>query len=346
MKARLVTLALALVLQIALPVLWPSQTRADGLNNRSVEIGSSTPSQITTYVISFDITFAASLGSINLEVCANSPIPGDACTPPAGFDLSAAVLDNQTGETGFSIDPGVTANNLLLTRVPAVATPQPTVFSFSGIQNPSTPDTTNYIRVETFASADGSGVAIEDGGLAFAITKDFSISAYVPPFLQFCVGLSISAHDCSTATGDLINFGILNDSAPNLASSQMTGATNGPGGYAISVLGTTMTSGINTITPLNIRGPSQSGASQFGINLRDNSNPNIGLNPTGDGTATAVGDYNVVNEFAFNSGDAVAISPLPTDFNTLTVSYLVNVDEDQPPGVYTATLTYVALATF
>lgn len=346
MKYRLIASVALVLLTSAVPVFQFQPAEALGLNNRSLELGTSAPSVTTTYSFQFDITFNSNLGSIYFEFCSNSPIPDDVCTPPADFDISSATLTDQTGETGFSIDPGVTDNTLLLTRAPAIATPQTVTYEFTGVANPSTPNTTNYVRLSTYSTDDGSGAVVEDGGIAFAINDDFSITAFVPPFLQFCVGLTISANDCSTATGNLINFGILESAAPAVATSQMAGATNGADGLAITVLGTTMTSGVHTIDALSTRDNSVPGTSQFGINLRNNSVPNVGSDVSGPGTTNPVGDYNVVNEFAFNSGDTVASSPLPTDFDTLTVSYLVNVDPDQEPGVYTATMTYVATATF
>jgi hypothetical protein len=284
------------------------------------------------------------MGSIQFEFCQEDPLPFEPCTPPAGFDISGATLASQTGETGFIIDPGVTPNNLLLTRVPVVAAPQTVTYSLSSIDNPSNIGS-QYIRIYTFASNDGSGASIEEAGLVYATTEGLGVDVFVPPFLLFCVGITVSA-DCSSATGSQIDFGTLSSNSPRTATSQMAGATNGVGGMSVSVIGTTMTSGINTILALSSRGPSVPGSGQFGLNFRNNSNPNVGVNPAGSGTAVPTTDYNVVNQFKFNNGDVIANSPLPTRFNVLTASYLVNIANGQAPGVYTSTLTYVALATF
>ncbi|MEK7152539.1 MAG: hypothetical protein AAB834_01205, partial [Patescibacteria group bacterium] len=80
--------------------------------------------------------------------------------------------------------------------------------------------------------------------------------------------------------------------------------------------------------------------------LRDNSNPDVGRNPSGSGTATPASSYNIPNRFIFRNGDVVATSPAATDTRKLTASYIVNVTPSQSPGVYTATLTYVCTATF
>jgi hypothetical protein len=342
---RVITIWLVLLL-IAAPVLFTVKIQAAGLNNRSVLIGSSTPGITTTYTFSFDITSVTNLGSIQLQFCSNSPLASEPCVPPAGFDISTATLDTQTGETGFIIDPGVTANDLLLSRIPVLATPQPVLYEFSGVINPSTPNATNYVRVFTFASTDGTGPSTEDGGLAFAILEDFSVSAYVPPFLQFCVGVTITGNDCSTASGNLIDFGILSTGSASVGYSQINGATNAFGGLGISMIGTSMTSGINVIPGLASPTVSLPGSSQFGLNLRANGGGLGGANPSGPGTTLPTLDYNSPNQFTFNNGAVIAASPLSTDFSTLTATYLVNISPVQKPGVYTATITYVATASF
>lgn len=343
---HLSVLGVLALLSIAVPVLYVSPIYSiSGLDNRSLLLGTSVASAITTYSFQFDLTVGGNLGSIQFEFCSNDPLPLTPCTPPAGFDISSATLVGQTGETGFSIDPSVTANDLLLTRVPAAAVPQTVSYTFDLVQNPSAA-ASYYVRLMTFATADGSGSTTEEAGLAFAITDDFNVTAFVPPYLTFCAGITITSSDCSNSSGSLIDFGILDANQVSSATSQVNGATNGVGGLAISIIGTTMTSGIHTIDALSMRDTSDPGTNQFGINLRDNSNPNNGINPSGPGTVVPVGDYNIPNEFAFNNGDQIANSPLSTDFSKLTVTYIVNVDPNQDPGAYTSTITYVATATF
>src|SRR5690348_7242148 len=77
---------------------------------RSLTLGDSQPSAVTTYELSMDLSSAQVVGSVRLELCANSPLPGIVCTLPTGVDLRSAVLVNQSGETGFSIQPSPFAN--------------------------------------------------------------------------------------------------------------------------------------------------------------------------------------------------------------------------------------------
>ncbi len=202
------------------------------------------------------------------------------------------------------------------------------------------------MRIGTFLTEDTSGPRTDEGGLAFAINEPLNVAVFVPPVLLFCVGTSIPTNSCSSATGDLIDFGELSPFATSNGTTQMLGATNGFGGYTISVSGTTMTSGNNIVTPSAVPAPSVIGTSQFGINLVDNSVPNVGVNESGIGTGFAATGYDSPNNFKFADGDIVARSNTSSNINKYTTSYIVNVDADQPAGVYSTTLTYTALASF
>lgn len=334
---------------------------AADIGDRSLQLSSSTPSQLaTTHTFTFDLVPGGSVGSIEFEYCSNSPIPDDVCVPPTGIDLSNATLDNQTGEAdlplpdSFVVHPTTyngtfPSNNVIVINRSAVqpSTIQTSSFEFGNLTNPDTAGSF-YVRLRTYDSTDGSisGTPVDTGGLASALEDRFDIEAYVPPFLTFCVGVTILANDCGTATGFQLNFGELSQTTTRTATSKFLAYTNAEFGYAITIIGTTMTSGNNVILPLTTQTPSQTGVRQFGLNLRANSQPNIGLEPTGPGTATVTNFYNIPNQYRFRSGDTVAVSLKPTDRKTFTSSYIVNIDDSQPKGIYSTTLTYVATATF
>lgn len=126
----------------------------------------------------------------------------------------------------------------------------------------------------------------------------------------------------------------------------MLAATNGLGGYTITMGGNTMASGINAISALAASDVSRPGVSQFGINLVPNVSPRVGSSPTGPGVAQPTANYNQPDFFRFDSGDVLVSSSGPDDVRLFTVSYLVNVPLGQTPGVYASTITYVALANF
>jgi hypothetical protein len=343
-KAYVIALALLLGAVPAFSMFGP-KVRAADLTQRSVLLGTSVPSAVTTHQFSFNIATASVLGSIQFQYCANSPLFTEPCVAPAGLSLSAASIINQSGATGFSIHPNSTVNNLILTRVPAGALPQPVGYTFDSVTNPSTPNTVFFVRISTYATDDASGAITDKGSLAFSTAGGLGTQAYVPPFLEFCVGVTV-APDCSSTSGSSIDLGELSTTFPKTATSQFAGATNDPGGFSASIMGTTMTSGNNTIPAMAAPTASVPGTSQFGINLRANASPTVGQDPTGVGTSVPNGQYANPNQFAFVSGSQLSASPLPTEYNVFTVSYLVNIASGQAPGVYAMTATYIATAAF
>lgn len=330
----------ALVILSVLPI---NRVEAALLANRSVKISNSTPGAQAQYLFNFSVPAASNLGSIEFEFCDNNPLVGQPCTPPTGFSLSSAVLSAQTGETGFVIDGTSTVNRLVLSRAPGVSSAVPVSYTIDNVTNPSVIKTA-YVRLSTFASSDATGPRTDSGGVAFSMANSFLVQSYVPPYLTFCVGVTISSN-CSTTTGDYLNFGELSSKQTKFLSSQFAVATNDFTGYSATVAGITMTSGNNTIPALGSPTVSKAGVSQFGMNLRANSSPSVGSEPTGFGTAVIAPDFAQTNQFAFKNAVVVS-SAMTTDFNVFTVSYIVNVAADQHPGVYSTTLTYIATASF
>jgi len=324
----------------------PKDASAAIIEQRSVVVTSNIVSVTTTHKFSFILPTSASVGSLVLMYCDGNPLFDFPCTPPAGLDVSSAVLASQTGNTGFSIDTAdSTVNQLVLTRTADVTTPVLNTYVFDNVKNPSTPGSTVYIRIASYGSADGSGQLIDKGGVAFAPQNEFDVNAFVPPFLQLCVGITV-APDCSSIVGDSIDMGILSSTTANKGQSQYAVATNDITGYNVFATGTTMTSGNNTIPSLSLPTASLPGTGQFGINLRANLIPAVGQDPVGLGTGVPSANYNIPNRFLYNDGDNISSSPLPSNYNRMTVSYLVNVPKGQNPGIYSTTITYVAVVQF
>lgn len=342
--SRLTAHILVASLLVAAPLLWPKIGYSAPLTTKRVTIANSTGGATTAYQFDFTIASVSSVGSIEFEYCTNDPFVGLPCTAPTGFSATGATLDNQAGETGFSIDAASTVNRTVLSRVPAGTSAIPVNYTFGSVVNPSSTFETVYVRIATFASNDGTGPRTDEGAVAFSTARSVSVSGYVPPFLTFCVGVTV-ALNCSITSGSQLNFGEFSAIQPKFLSSQFSVATNDPGGYSTTVLGTTMTSGNNTIPALPVPQPSQPGTSQFGMNLRANSNPSVGADPTGVGTGAISAPFAVPNQFYYNT-QVVAASPISSDFNAFTVSYIVNINSSQNPGIYSTTLTYVAVAAF
>lgn len=335
---------MALLLAVA-PLLFIGRAHATDLVSRRVVIGSSKPGEVTNYRFDFTIPSFTNVGSIKFQFCTNNPYIGTPCTAPAGFSSATANLTAQSGETGFAINGGLMGTEtIVISRASVPTTGVPASYTFSPITNPTSSFETVYVRIATYASTDTTGPLTDSGAVVFSTTSGIGVDGFVPPYLTFCVGVTV-APDCTTSTGNLLDFGELKSNTTRQVASELAGSTNDPGGYSVFLNGTTMTSGNNTITGLSVPATSQRGVSQFGLNLRANSNPSIGADPSGIGTAIPSAQLNSPNLFYFGN-ISILSSPLPTNFNKFTASYIVNVSSSQPPGIYSTTLTYVAIAAF
>lgn len=324
---------------------WLPLGQAAKLPNRSLTLTNPKQGEASSYVFRFDLPATSTVGSITFQFCSDTPIIDLPCTPPTGLDVSSASLTSQTGATGFSIDSSSDANNLVLTRLPLAAGPGTVSYSFSNVQNPTAVGT-YYARIKTFASNDGSGAYADAAGLAYVINNAISITSTVPPYLLFCNGTTIQAYDCSTTSGSYLNFGELSSLATKSGTMQMVLATNAGGGYNVYVDGTTMTAGNSAISPLLPSDVSRPGVSQFGLNLAANSTPAVGAVASGPGAGAVQAAYSNPDHYRFAPGERLIASAGVSDYRKFTVSYIVNIARDQPPGIYVTTLTYVAVASF
>jgi hypothetical protein len=332
-----------LLIGVAPPVFAAGPTQ---LSYRYDKISTSAASSISQHEIGFIISeLSIPVGSISIDFCSNSPLIEVACTPPSGFDASSANLNSSQGETGFSIGPGSTANRIILTRPASLPTGAVAVFTFSNIMSPAS-NGSYYVRLQTFTSTDGSGLPIQYGGLVFAVASPLSITTEVPPYLVFCVGVTIVGTDCSTINSYFIDVGELSTQTVRAASSEFAVATNAPSGYSITISGATLTSGSRIIPAITPPGDSIPGTSQFGLNLRANTNPSIGNEPTGYLAGTVAAGYATPNKFQFTNNDTLVTATNTSDYEKFTVSYITNVSSAQAAGIYTTTMTYIALANF
>jgi hypothetical protein len=343
---RFVAILMALLLGVAGPFIYMN-VRAGNAPQRSIKLSSTEASAVATYEFSFTTFSAGNLGSIQMQFCSNDPFPGQPCTMPNGINILASTLTAQTGATGFVIDPSSTANNIILSRLPTpVIAGTPVSYTFEGAINTSKVGT-EYVRLQTFATSNATGVPSDYGGMAYAIgTEKVSVSAEVPPFLLFCSGVTILDNFCSTVVGNYIDFGNLSPTATKSATTEFLVATNGGSGYSVSVSGNTMISGNNIIPAIAGGDVSRPGVNQFGLNLRANTTPAVGVDPVGPGLGQPTANYNTPDVFRFDSGETIASSPQPEDTRKYTVSYLVNINNSLPVGIYVTTVTYTTLANF
>lgn len=350
-SSRKFTTYILLILSLILALVVPMQVLAAQITNRKVTLGSSAPSASTTYTLSSSAvpTTGTAIKSLAAQACTTA---SGTCTGPTGFSGASATLVSQpTGlgsATGWTNDS--VTGSLRIVNAANATTPSGTVsVPWGAVTNPSTTNSTYYLRITTYSDA-AYTTPLDSGVIAVSTATQINLSGTMDETLVFCVGTSITGQNCGTVAGSSINFGSFSSAATSSGTSVMAASTNASSGYAITNNGTTLTcgacSGSPTIAALSTQTASSTGTAQFGLNLKANTTPSVGAEVSGSGTATATANYGTANQFRFVTGDSVASVAGPTDANTFTSSYIVNVPGSQAAGTYTATMTYIATATF
>lgn len=345
------TWSILVAVVVAAVAVWVSRPvqAAGPLGNRSLLLGSSFPAAATTHTFAFSTSVPgpAPLGSISFSYCM-SPLEQDPCLPGNGaadVDLTAAGQPTaMTGVTDWSMSVSG-PNSFYITHTP-VALPGGTAMSFTipAVANPTGTNQTFFVRIQTYEAADLT-IPADYGAVAGATVQEFSVEATVPPYLEFCVGVTIGS-TCASATGSQLDFGEFSSDVTRSATTQFMAQTNAPFGYVVVPTGSTLAAGTHTISALAAQTPAVPGVGQFGLNLRANAQPAIGADPSGGGAANVAPAYGVANQYRYQAGDVLASSPNETDYNKFTVSYIVNIPSTQPTGIYTTTMTFICTATF
>lgn len=303
----------------------------------------------------FDFTLPTTgdVGSIQFLYCTTA---AGTCTKPTDLVTTTATLFSQSGAEGFTM-VNTTDGAPYITRTAASAGGAVS-YQLNTVHNPSDENKTFYVRISTYASTDATGTAIDAGTVAASTATQIVLTGTMPESLIFCAGGTVSA-DCVTTTSGAISFNqLFSPTDTATASSQMAASTNATNGYTISVNGSTLMSGANSIAAMTEAAGGTRGSGQFGMNLKLNtdatSDPVVGAEVTPyfgvhDGhtyQGQASAGYNTVDSFKFVTGETVASSATGTDAQAFTASYIVNVPGSQIAGVYTTTLTYICTATF
>ncbi len=346
---RTIYLLIALVLAlVALQSVFNAKVSAAQITARKVTLSNSAGAGTgVTYTFNFTVPTATVIQSMQAQVCTTA---SGACSTPSGFLNNTSTLVSQPTNlgdaSGWTVNTS-TAGSLRIANSGNVAAPTGAqTVVFGNVTNPTAQNTTFFARISTFSDAAWT-TSIDTGTVAASTAQAISLSATVDETLTFCTGTSgVTTSSCAGATGSAVALGTLTASTTGTGLSQMGVGTNGGGGYAITVNGATLTSGGNTITALAAQTASTVGTEQFGLNLRDNATPNIGADPDGAGTGTPTGTYNTVDQFRFVTADSVASKGASESFRRYQVAYIANIDTATEAGTYTATMTYIATATF
>lgn len=336
-KASLVSKRAGLVLLTLVIFLTylPSTVSALQIAPRNLVIGSSLASVSTTYAFSFTVPQSTVIKSVSFTACTT---PSGSCVPVSGFSSSNSTLTSQPinlgDASGWSVDNSV-SNELKVNNTSNISVPTGTQeVGFSNVTNPSTINSTFFIRIKSYSDATWTNL-IDSGVVASSTAGQVVVSVTIDESLTFTLANSSVVLNTPTV------------SSTGTGTSSMTISTNAASGYSLSYSGNTLTSGVNTITPMASPAASVVNTRQFGLNLMNNVTPAVGSAKSGTGSGIPASGYDISDQFKFNtSGDVVASASMPTNTNTFITSYVVNMDGSTAAGAYSTIITYVATANF
>lgn len=344
-KSKIIWLV-TLVLSLGPLLIFAPQASAAQLTSRSVTLSSSSAASsnaTTTYTFGFTTATTATFQSFQAQACTTA---SGSCTTPTGFSQSSSTFTSSTLSGTWSISTA-TSGALRASATSASSTTSGTAKNMviGTVQNPTTANATFFMRV-TLYSDTGYTTAVDTGVVAASTASLIDVSASVDETLTFCTGTSGISTDCSAPSGTSVGLGTITATSTGAQTSLIGVATNAGSGYSITINGTTLTSGGNTISALASQTASSQGSEQFGVNLVANATPSVGANPSGSGSATPTANYNTADQFRFVTGDSIASKNSADAFRLFTVSYIANISSATEPGTYTTTITYICTATY
>lgn len=359
----------ATIVSSFLPALaWAAQ-----VTERSIELSTSAK---TATGVSYKFTFTpvANAAGFNVDFCSNTPLIGEACTAPAGFDVMSSTTP--TGSWSVSAEDE-DANTTTLTGTLTAATP--ITVELANVTNPDDAGPL-YARIVTYSSGNvgnyvdaenlGTGV-VDTGSVALSITDEINVSGAVLETMSFCV-----AGEAIPANCDLTGL-----AAPTLELGQDVGgvialnpddvyegtiysqiSTNAANGAVVSLKSNAINCGglIRSSDPSAcdiapaLNTDIANGEAKFGVKLGANV-----TDPTdGDFRAVPASNYNDTT-YALNyvSGNATGVTSVygdpildtngaPANNRNMPLTFGASVTNNTPAGSYSATLSLIATGKF
>lgn len=364
------TKAKSFVFILVLLLLIPSfsgifMTRAySALTNAKLQINNSQAAATNvTYSFYFTTSVTTSIKQIGIKVCTQGGQWTDTCTVPTGFNPGTPTLssDNIAGTGRTVSDPNASGERMrIVVSTPATQSTQTMQLTFTGVTNPSTINSSFYVRVNTFSD---TGSTTIDNGQAMAATLDttsLSVSATVDPNLTFAIAGVTSGGTVNTATTNItttastIPFGTLTVGAAKIGAHDITITTNAGSGFTV----TASHSGVLSSAPLT------SGSNTINSFSGSNASPSVWSAPAGSTANTNTGYFGYTTEsttlctgtagrFSSNKwagsttvGQEVICSATGVSSQTTRLGWETQVNSIQPSGTYTGSVILIATPTY
>ena len=231
------------------------------------------------------------------------------------------------------------------------------ICNIRGVAIAQTSSSANYsVEESSFSSGSGTGTSASfssqasAGNVAVGSSFSTTYSAYAGPISPNEEYLELVVSASTISLGTLDNLATSSGSAEFYVRAYINSS------YTVQVLSddTTLTSeSNNTITALAATTASTIGSEQFGINLRNNTTPDIGAEAVPEPNSTyangeAASGYDVVDQFKYAQNDIVAQSggaPAWGQTN-FTISYIANISSITEAGFYQLAHSLVVVSTF
>lgn len=367
-----------MVAAMLLATAMPGVVAAAQVTERSIELSSSSKSASSvSYTVNFKAVAAA--GAFVVDFCSNSPIIGQSCTAPTGFNVGTPT----SATSGFTDVEEVNddANNNTLRVVGTIGAAADISVVIAGITNPSVAGPL-YARIATFdteadaegytsANPDAVGVHKDDGGVAISITDTVGVSGAVLESLTFCVANASITAGCANASSNapVLRIGETIGSTVALDATHIsTGdiftqiSTNALNGAIIRLKSNTDCGGMKRVgaSVCDIAPALQTnitaGQAKFGV--RANAEADTGTSPNGtfqivSGSGYDDTDY-ALNYLANNStgitspfGDPILdTNNAPANGKNMKLTFGASVSNSTPAGLYSSDMSLVATGKF
>lgn len=351
----------------------PALVSAAQVTERSVALSNSSVSATgVTYTVNFTAVQAA--GAFVVDFCSDSPVLGQTCTAPTGFNATAAASTT----SGFTSVTGTTSKVTVTGTINASDTVS---VALSGITNPSTAGPL-YARIVTYANGtdaagytsadpDVVGAHKDDGGVAMSITPTIGVSGAVLESMTFCVSKAAITTNCVTTTAPTLKIGETVGSTQALDAAHVsTGdiytqiSTNASNGAVVNLKSNATGCGglINSSKPGGcyilpaLAGDITAGQAKFGVKTATASN----LDANSNGTlqpVTGSGYSNAAYALNYAAGNATGVTSTygdpfidtngaPANGQNMKLTFGASVSNSTPAGLYSADLSLIATGKF
>ncbi len=368
----------ALALATVTPGLIPAFASAAQVTERSVELSSSSKlAEDVTYNVGFTSVGAA--GAVVFEFCSNSPLIGEDCTAPGGFDVSGA----ETSVDGFTENATTAGGDNVIELTGTIGAAAPIEIDLAGVTNPTAAGPL-YLRIVTYNNETnaldyesddlGTGV-IDQGSAAISITDSVGVSGAVLESMTFCVSAAaLVADNCAGATPPVLKLGEGSEDVFALSSTVVSEgdifsqiSTNAASGAVVNLKSSATDCGglvragapeSCDIAPALATGIT-GGQPKFGVKVAVADPPNGGANTNGTFRAYSDTPYYSDSIFKLNfvEENATGItSPYgdpfldtdgePVNNKNVKITFGASVANNTPAGIYSTDLSLIATGKF